>query len=102
LQCVGVEPGVIGCAPDELDLETIGVDGVHREVHPLIDGRRWRSARGRDGWSWPRPIHAAAQPRIDAMQRTFGALSADQRVQLRELLGVLRSATLDASPEGAD
>jgi DNA-binding MarR family transcriptional regulator len=47
-------------------------------------------------------IHAAKQPRLDAMTRTFGALSADQRVQLQGLLGVLRTATLDAAPEGAD
>lgn len=39
-------------------------------------------------------IHAAAQPRLDAMKRTFGALSADQRVQLKELLDILRTAAL--------
>jgi DNA-binding MarR family transcriptional regulator len=47
-------------------------------------------------------IHAAAQPRIDAMRRTFGALTAEQRVQLRELLGVLRAATVDAATETVD
>jgi DNA-binding MarR family transcriptional regulator len=42
-------------------------------------------------------IHSAAQPRRDAMKRTFGALSPDQRVQLKELLGILRAATLDTA-----
>lgn len=39
-------------------------------------------------------IQAAAQPRLDAMNRTFGALSADQRVQLKDLLDILRTAAL--------
>jgi DNA-binding MarR family transcriptional regulator len=39
-------------------------------------------------------IHAAAQPRLDAMKRTFGALSSDQRMQLKALLDTLRTAAL--------
>jgi DNA-binding MarR family transcriptional regulator len=47
-------------------------------------------------------IRSAAQPRLDAMQRTFGALSPAQRGQLKELLDLLRAATADTAPADAD
>lgn len=88
-QDVVMGPGVIRCAPDDLDLDTVGVGGVDRQVHALVDRAAQRHRSG------GRTRTRRRRPRRAAMKRTFGALSPSQRTQLAELLAILTASMRD-------